>query len=103
MRGYPLSLALLAVVAVSLATMLEPWFQNWAGSRTESDNLLQVALGDSRRLFARHFFTKADVYFHNGYYPTIYDSRAGFDKAHVGEAVHGHGEEEEAEEDFLGK
>ncbi len=103
MRAYPLSLALLAVVAVSLSTTLEPWFQNWAGSRTKSDNLLQVALGDSRRLFARHFFTKADVYFHNGYYPTIYDSRAGFDKAHVGEAVHGHGGEEEAVEDFLGK
>jgi len=102
MRAYLLSLALLAVVAVSLATALEPWFQNWAGNRTKSDNLLQVALGDSRRLFARHFFTKADVYFHNGYYPTIYDSRAGFDKAHVGEAVHRQGGEEGAG-DFLGK
>jgi tetratricopeptide (TPR) repeat protein len=103
MRAYLLSVALLAVLGVSLATTLEPWFQNWVGSRTKSNNLLQVALGDSRRLFARHFFTKADVYFHNGYYPTIYDNRAGFDKAHVGEAVHGHGEEEEEAEDFLGK
>jgi tetratricopeptide (TPR) repeat protein len=103
MRAYLLSLSLLAVVAVSLATMMEPWFQNWAGSRTKSDNLLQIALGDSRRMFARHFFTKADVYFHNGYYPTIYDDRKGFEDAHVGEAVHSQGQEAEEALDFLGK
>ncbi len=103
MRAYLLSLALLSVLAVSLATLLEPWFQSWAGSRTKSDNILQVALGDSRRMFARHFFTKADVYFHNGYYPTIYDNKAGFEKAHVGEAVHDAQGEEEEMEDFLGK
>jgi tetratricopeptide (TPR) repeat protein len=103
MRAYLLSLALLVVVAVSLATALEPWFQNWSGSRTKSGDLLQVALGDSRRMFARHFFTKADVYFHNGYYPTIYDDRKGFEEGHVGEAAHGHGGEEEEAEDFLGK
>jgi tetratricopeptide (TPR) repeat protein len=101
MRAYLLSLSLLAVMAFSLAATLEPWFQNWAGSRTQSDNLLQVALGDSRRLFARHFFTQADVYFHNGYYPSIYDSKEGFEKAHVAESSHQPGEEEE--ENFLGK
>jgi tetratricopeptide (TPR) repeat protein len=102
MRAYLLSISLLAVLAFSLAATLEPWFQNWAGSRTQSDNLLQVALGDSRRLFARHFFTQADVYFHNGYYPGIYDNKEGFEKAHLSESSHQPGEEEDAE-NFLGK
>ena len=100
MRAYVLSISLLAVLAFSLAATLEPWFQNWAGSRTQSDNLLQVALGDSRRLFARHFFTQADVYFHNGYYPGIYDIQEGFEKTHLGSQQAGEAEEEE---NFLGK
>ena len=31
-------------------------------------------MGDSRRLFANQFFVEADVYFHSGYYPTIFDT-----------------------------
>jgi tetratricopeptide (TPR) repeat protein len=30
-------------------------------------------LGNSRKLFANHFFTRSDVYFHSGYYPSIFD------------------------------
>ena len=103
MRAYLLSIFLLVMVAFSLATTLEPWFQSWAGSRTQSDSMIQVALGDSRRMFARHFFTKADAYFHNGYYPTIYDSKEGFDKEHIAEDMHAEHSEEECAEDFLGK
>lgn len=102
MRAYLLSLGLLLFVAFCLATTLEPWFQTWAGSRTQSGNVMQVALGDSRRMFARHFYTKADAYFHSGYYPSIYDSKEGFDdKAMSGnETPH---DEEKCEGDFLGK
>ena len=103
MRAYLLSLGLLATVAFSLAGSLEPWFQSWEGNRTQSANLLQVALGDSRRLFASHFFVKADAYFHNGYYPTIYDSKEGYAKAHIVEDMHKEGEEDEEQENFLGK
>jgi tetratricopeptide (TPR) repeat protein len=35
--------------------------------------ILDTILGDSRQLLAKHFFTKADVYFHSGYYPTVFD------------------------------
>jgi tetratricopeptide (TPR) repeat protein len=103
MRAYLLSLALLAAVAFSLSTCLEPWFQSWAGSRTKSDNVVQVALGDGRKLFARHVFLKADAYFHNGYYPTIYDNKEGYEKAHIAQDMHKHGEDEEDGENFLGK
>ena len=104
MRIYLLSLGFLATLAFSLATTLEPWFQSWEGNRTQSANVLQVALGDSRRLFAKHFFVKADAYFHNGYYPTIYDSKEGYDKAHIAADMHSEGEEEEEDgKSFLGK
>ena len=103
MRAYLLSLGLLATSAFCLATTVEPWFQGWEGNRSQSGNLLQVALGDGRKLFAKHVFTKADAYFHNGYYPTIYDNNEGYEKAHIVEDRHKAGEEAEDERNFLGK
>ena len=103
MRAYLLSLGLLAMTAFCLATTVEPWFQGWAGNRNQSGNLLQIAFGDGRRLFAKQAFTKADAYFHNGYYPTIYDNNEGYEKAHIVEDMHKPAEEEEEEANFLGK
>lgn len=59
--------------AFALSTALEPWFQTWAGNRASSANVLQVALGDARKLFAKQFFVQADVYLHSGYYPSMFD------------------------------
>src|ERR1700694_5227393 len=81
-----LSLLLLLVLCFALAANLGLWFQTWQGNRAESANLFAVALGDSRRLFANHFFFKADAYFHSGFYPTIYDNRQSFHTRHNGEA-----------------
>jgi len=103
MRPYLLLLVLLLTINVSFATRLEPWFQSWSGSRTKSDNLIAVALGDSRRLFARHAFTKADVYLHSGYYPSIFDSKEDFDQAHVAREDAKAGHDDEDGNDFLGK
>ena len=77
-------------------------------------------MGDSRRLFATHFLMKADAYFHNGYYPGIFDEAKSFDEAHIAEETtskeiptrseHAHAENEqehaednEAEHGFLGE
>ena len=68
-----LLLALLLTTCVTLATYLDPWYQNWAGSRARQTSLLATVMGDSRRLFANHCFVKADEYFHSGFYPTIFD------------------------------
>jgi tetratricopeptide (TPR) repeat protein len=46
---------------------------------------MAVALGDARRMFANHFFIKADAYFHSGYYPTIYDNVQSFQTPHIAE------------------
>src|SRR5678815_2193062 len=79
----PFFAGLLLAVGLGLVTWLEPWYQSWSGSRTGSANLLSVALGDSRRLFAKHFYAKADAYFHSGYYPSIFDQRPDEDKLHM--------------------
>jgi tetratricopeptide (TPR) repeat protein len=93
----------LLLIAFSLTTWLDRSFQDYAGARGKSADVLTVALGDSRRLFAKHFYAKADAYFHNGYYPSIYDTRPDADKLHMAaNAGAGHGEEE-AGMGFLGK
>jgi tetratricopeptide (TPR) repeat protein len=80
-----LCLPLLLAVCFCLATDLSQWFQTWQGNRTESANLLAVAMGDARRMFANHFFVKADAYFHSGYYPTIFDNRESVQTPHIAE------------------
>lgn len=84
MRWPATALPLLALgAAFTLAAQVEPWYQTWAGTATRQGNALQVLLGDSRRMFANHFFVKADAYFHSGYYPSVFDNREAFHTAHM--------------------
>ena len=97
-------MAAVLVFCFGLAAYLEPSFQAWPGSRTQSGDLLRTLLGDSRRIFANHFFIKADAYFHSGYYPTVFDNRQAFQTPHMAEdagAVAGHNQGDE--KGFLGK
>lgn len=80
-----LSAAALLVLCFGMAAYLEVWFQNWQGNRTQSGDALSVVLGDGRRLFANHFFVKADAYFHSGFYPSIFDNREAFKTPHMAE------------------
>jgi tetratricopeptide (TPR) repeat protein len=76
---------------------------SWS-NRTNANNVFSLLFGDGRRMFANQFFTMADVYFHSGYYPSIFDLRDEGTKAIVS-ASHGNAESEadEKKEDFLGK
>jgi tetratricopeptide (TPR) repeat protein len=56
----------------ALAAAIQSRGVAWAG-RAQADTALKMLLGDSRRMFANHFFVKADVSFHSGYYPSIFD------------------------------
>jgi tetratricopeptide (TPR) repeat protein len=98
-----LVLALVLTVCFTLATGLEPRAATWS-NRSKSDNVFSVLFGDGRRLFANQFFTMADVYFHSGYYPSIFDLRDEGRKEIVAES-HGQTDspEDELKEDFLGK
>jgi tetratricopeptide (TPR) repeat protein len=69
-----LLLLLAWVCCFTLATLLAPVFQAIHTKQSPAGNALLVLVGDSRRLFASQFFTMADVYFHSGYYPTIFDA-----------------------------
>ncbi|MDI9372933.1 MAG: hypothetical protein QM840_07970 [Verrucomicrobiota bacterium] len=98
-----LILGLLAVGCFSLATVLQARAYGWS-RRAQADNILKVLLGDGRRLFANHFFIQADVSFHSGYYPSIFDqARAAQGSRHLtaeeGDPAH---EEHEKSMDFLG-
>ena len=76
-----LAIALL-VACFGLAAYLGPEYLGWRGSRSRGD-ILNVVLGDSRRLFANQFFVKADEYYHSGYYPSMFDNRSAFQTAHI--------------------
>jgi tetratricopeptide (TPR) repeat protein len=98
-----LVLLLLVSGSFTLATVLQPYALTWGGGRN-SGSVLKVLFGDGRRLFANHFFVKADVTFHGGYYPSIFDSvRAPKGSRHM-TAKEGTPEEEEHERrmNFLG-
>jgi tetratricopeptide (TPR) repeat protein len=99
-----LALAALLVCCFGVAARLDVWYQTWAGNRRQSASVLGVLLGDSRRMFATHFFVKADAYFHSGYYPTIFDNREAFQTPHMAEdagAMDGHNQGDET--GFMGK
>jgi tetratricopeptide (TPR) repeat protein len=58
--------------------------------------------GEGRRLFANHFFEQADVYFHSGYYPSIFDRREPVSGRHMaGDDSHEDEDEHEREMAFL--
>jgi len=87
-----LILVLLFTACLSCASLIEPWYQSWSGGRNQTANVLDVLIGDSRKMFANHFFAKADAYFHSGYYPSIFDNRKTEEESHMA------GSESETEE-----
>lgn len=66
--------ALLVALAYTLGTSahLRALNQPDAG---RTDGAFKKLLGDGRRLFAGQFVEMADVYFHGGFYPSIFDRR----------------------------
>ena len=81
--GPYLILLLLLAACFSLATILQQRASGWS-NRGQTDNVLKILFGDGRRLFANHFFVQADVAFHGGYYPSIFDqARAPKDTRHM--------------------
>ncbi len=95
LRPY-LVLLLLLAACVSLATILAQHIPVW-NKRAASDNVLNILLGDGRRLFANHFFVKADISYHSGYYPSIFDQARSQPRStrHLTSKVHDHDQESE--------
>jgi tetratricopeptide (TPR) repeat protein len=84
----------------ALAVTVEPHLATNQALVRHERSPIEVVLGDARRLFATHFFVKADVYFHSGYYPSIFDGAAS-QETHLATGAAGEADHEEV--DFLGK
>jgi tetratricopeptide (TPR) repeat protein len=83
MKASPLPvLAALLALAFTLSLKLAPDMAGWHPSAKQG-NVLGLMFGDGRKLFASQFFTMADVYFHSGYYPSIFDRKEEGTKAIV--------------------
>jgi tetratricopeptide (TPR) repeat protein len=83
---------LFLLASFTLATVLEPI---WSGmERQQAKSVIDMLVGDGKQLFASYFVTKADVYFHNGYYPSIFDQAAKTD-SHLSEAAEEHEDHDE--------
>ena len=115
-----LTLVLLLVACFTVATSVDPKLHVAAGS--DDSSALTRFMGQGRKLFANHFFIRSDVYFHSGYYPSMFDQvakaenhlaeSAAAQKGHEPAAAeeddhdHKHGSNcnhDEKEHDFLGK
>jgi tetratricopeptide (TPR) repeat protein len=83
-----LVLLLIFVCCFTLATLLAPIFESVQARSGRTAGPLLALLGDGRRLFANQFFTMADVYFHSGFYPTIFDARKKEGPTHLDVASH---------------
>ena len=68
-----LILTLLFVACFSLAAWLEPRHAQRLNHGESTDSVLGSLLGDGRKMVADYFYVEADVYFHSGYYPSIFD------------------------------
>jgi tetratricopeptide (TPR) repeat protein len=77
---------LFLAAAFTLATILGPIWS--ASQREQSKGVIDLLVGDGKRLFANHFVVKADVYFHNGYYPSIFKQATS--ESHLTESAEEH-------------
>ena len=95
-------LTLLLVSAFAMATILQPIAVDW--NPRASSGALNMLLGESRRNVAFFVYREADIAFHSGYYPTIFDQGEVPKTTGMTTEQHGHDEEEhEKEMAFLGK
>jgi len=101
-----LLLGLLLAVCFTLATTIQPRTPAWS-DRGKSGDVLKLLLGDGRRMFANHFFEQADISFHSGYYPSIFDRREPAGKSPMAGGADAHEAHDEAAHEkemaFLGQ
>jgi len=73
MRTALLTMVLLLVLCFGLVTWMQPRHEARLNKLEPGNSTLASLLGDGREFAADYFRTEADVYFHSGYYPSIFD------------------------------
>jgi tetratricopeptide (TPR) repeat protein len=97
-RACLLVVTFLLVTGAGIAARVDRWFMCWPGNRAKSFNPLDVFIGEGQKMFATHFYRKADVYFHRGGYPTIFDNTESYKTSHVAEDAGATDHEHESDE-----
>ncbi|KAF0177844.1 MAG: Uncharacterized protein FD161_2288 [Limisphaerales bacterium] len=82
-----LPIALALAIALAAGGRLLLWQQ--AGVQ-DTGSVFALLLGESRRAFADQVFLKADAYFHQGYYPSVFDLALPDGKTHMAKETEGH-------------
>jgi len=76
MRRLLLIILLLLVLDFSLMAWMQPRRDSRLNALEPPGSTLASLLGDGRQMVADYFNTEADVYFHSGYYPSMFDPAA---------------------------
>ena len=95
MRKSVLLLFLLLTVCVTLTGWM---LRGETVNSRRSAGALAILFGDGRRLFANHFMTKADAYFHRGRYPSFFEQAARQPENHLVESSDTDPSDHDAEE-----
>lgn len=82
-----LPIALALAIALATGGRLLLWQQ---ASTKDTGSIFALLLGESRRAFSDQFFLKADAYFHQGYYPSVFDIALPDGKTHMAKETEGH-------------
>jgi hypothetical protein len=99
-----LTLILLFVSCFSVAAWLEPRHLEALYATGPSGSVLASLLGDGRKWVADYFAVQADVYFHSGYYPSMFDqARAQEEQESDISHPEEKGEEKQEEKGFMGE
>jgi tetratricopeptide (TPR) repeat protein len=64
---------------------------------------MKVLLGNSQQVIAGLLFRRADMYFHSGYYPTIFDGAEPPKESHMAGHEEHHDGDHDEDENFMGK
>jgi tetratricopeptide (TPR) repeat protein len=96
-----LTLILLLVGCFSLAAWLEPRHAARINANEPTQSVLGSLLGDGRKFVADYFAIQADVYFHSGYYPSVFDE-ARAQEVQDSDVSHPESGKEQEEKGFMG-
>ena len=93
---------LLLVLCFGLVAWLQPRQEERLAAYEPSGSTLAGLLGEGRQMVADYFYTQADVYFHSGYYPSIFDQSRKQEETESDISHPEDGHKEEEEKSFMG-
>jgi len=102
MRTALLTIALLLALCFGLITWLQPRREARIDKLEPGSSTLASLLGDGRQFVSDYFYTEADVYFHSGYYPSVFDQARKQEEADSDVSHPEEGSEQE-EKGFMGE